>query len=807
MSLDNGSVARGPHYRSYDFTTFGHCKTKADTTTDLGDECTDFYNIKKPTSASSVTLKQTSTPSPSYPSANSWPGFGNRYAHSGEDIQVPTVDSIKSPSAAKCELPFRQQKTRRRVYVFSSKMANDAAIGVRQKSTNRLLLGMKQIADRVLPSAISWMIARRLPYRRKNGVVLTPKFQQDYRNGSPMRSCGTPSVCSPSSTMLPTPSQTSGESNGNPPSNPSDTPSGELLNPDDRTDIVDNPLRRMERMTQDSLFESQSKLCRTSTDNTQPARREQDRNAKLEKMRTLEQQIIYDKAKSEWDRMMHEHEAIKMTRGHMPPLMPPCSQASAPAPYPCTFANQNGVLMQGSCGRPIYPQPLQPTEPPSSMSNVPMNTSLMMSLPQTSGPNMPMSQPLRPSLNPSACSMQYSQCGFMCCPFPLTHVLPTRISSYKCYGIYQQGVHTICSPEKIECEIWNRQMPAEALTRDGMYLSRLPSNVFIGKDSFQDTEIIVHKSRISTNGAVMDGKLLDAVASANSMESESTDSLPKKWKAERRQLSADRQNRETLLFHSETETPKNRTQSGAAIDLVFLARNLMGDIGVSLSEIIEVRGCGLNDDELLALIIIGCEVLIKTPAGVFSPEHVILYTDGELEIKSVPRDRVSNEYVPPEMQEGNTDVDPGAVHVYCLGEVIRFAGAAESGNADLFSLLNVMTVAHIATRPSVIRLGQMAKNKLTIQNPKALLAEMYILVMGDEAEDIDDLDISSGEYVPNSLGESGDLKNLEWKHEEAGTIKNGTYNRLRKMTQADPCNGEKTAIFGGCQEEKIRLAR
>ncbi|EJW78968.1 hypothetical protein WUBG_10122 [Wuchereria bancrofti] len=196
----------------------------------------------------------------------------------------------------------------------------------------------------------------------------------------------------------------------------------------------------------------------------------------------------------------------------------------------------------------------------------------------------------------------------------------------------------------------------------------------------------------------------------------------------------------------------------------------MDDVGVSLLEIVEVRGCGLNDDELLALIITGCEVLTKTPAGVFSPEHVILHTDGELEIKSVSRDKVSSEYVPPEMKEGNADVDPGAVHVYCLGEVIRFAGAAESGSADLFSLLNVMTVAHIATRPSVTRLGQMAKNKLTIQNPKALLAEMYILVMGDEAEDIDDLDISSGEYMPNSLGENGGLRNLKWDETETTMV-------------------------------------
>lgn len=29
------------------------------------------------------------------------------------------------------------------------------------------------------------------------------------------------------------------------------------------------------------------------------------------------------------------------------------------------------------------------------------------------------------------------------------------------------------------------------------------------------------------------------------------------------------------------------------------------------------------------------------------------------QIKAVSRDKVSSEYVPPEMQEGNTDVDPG----------------------------------------------------------------------------------------------------------------------------------------------------
>lgn len=147
--------------------------------------------------------------------------------------------------------------------------------------------------------------------------------------------------------------------------------------------------------------------------------REQDRNAKLEKMRTLEQQIMYDKAKTEWGRMMHEHETVRMTRNHIPLLIPPCSsQLPVPAPYPCSFANQNGILIQGAFRRPMYPQTLQSTEPSSLMPNISLSTQMMVSLPQISGQNMPMSQPLRPSFNPSGCSMQYSQCGFMCCPHP-----------------------------------------------------------------------------------------------------------------------------------------------------------------------------------------------------------------------------------------------------------------------------------------------------------------------------------------------------------------------------------------------------
>lgn len=58
----------------------------------------------------------------------------------------------------------------------------------------------------------------------------------------------------------------------------------------------------------------------------------------------------------------------------------------------------------------------------------------------------------------------------------------------------------------------------------------------------------------------------------------------------------------------------------------------MAEIGVSVSEIIEVRGSGFNVDELLALILIGCEQLSKTPTGVFTADHIIIYSDGSLRV-------------------------------------------------------------------------------------------------------------------------------------------------------------------------------
>ncbi|VDN28320.1 unnamed protein product [Gongylonema pulchrum] len=279
----------------------------------------------------------------------------------------------------------------------------------------------------------------------------------------------------------------------------------------------------MERMTQDSLFEPPSKICRSSSESIQPAKREQDRNAKLEKMRTLEQQIMYDKAKTEWDRMMHE------TRGaaaapYMPPMMPNCSsQAVAPAPqYPC-FANPDtGVMMQESCRRPVCPQQMPPAPPPppaaaaEPASSVPPSLPMMVSLPQTSAHSMPASQPLRPSLNPSGCGVQYApHNGFMYCPYP-QNVYPPAPQGYhsaisspyfpssfpadgaapqqsRDYGMYQQGMRTMCPPEKLGCEMWGRQLT--------------PANEF-------DNRFPNQKLQYHPNGAIMDEKMMDAVAAS-----------------------------------------------------------------------------------------------------------------------------------------------------------------------------------------------------------------------------------------------------------------------------------------------------
>lgn len=49
--------------------------------------------------------------------------------------------------------------------------------------------------------------------------------------------------------------------------------------------------------------------------------------------------------------------------------------------------------------------------------------------------------------------------------------------------------------------------------------------------------------------------------------------------------------------------------------------------------------------------------------------------------------------------------------VFCLGDVIRQSCARACSDAELFSLVNLMTVSHVGTRPTLTKLGQMARNR------------------------------------------------------------------------------------------------
>ncbi|VDM49581.1 unnamed protein product [Toxocara canis] len=178
MSLENGSVLPPPRYSSHEFNpAFPQCSTSnvidanPSTSTSNGEENTTatsscsptrcLASNKTPNSASVASLNHTSSPSPSYPSANSWPGFGGKNSRI-DDIQATAVGSgetNKSPSQQALQQQQQQQQTQQqqqqsqqtaefqrqprksgeRVFVFSSKMANEAIGGVQQNKYDSIL--------------------------------------------------------------------------------------------------------------------------------------------------------------------------------------------------------------------------------------------------------------------------------------------------------------------------------------------------------------------------------------------------------------------------------------------------------------------------------------------------------------------------------------------------------------------------------------------------------------------------------------------------------------------------------------------
>ncbi|VDK57456.1 unnamed protein product [Anisakis simplex] len=211
-------------------------------------------NINKPASAHSIGATSfnhaSSSPSPTYPSANSWPGFM---------AKNPVTDDSRLASFSCCSEPTKssfaqhqqqpeqsvngfksfQRKSVDRVFVFNSKMANEAIGGVQENKYESIVAWHEancQPSTSTAPQQNQFILNDSQPQQQPQPIKTKRKsnvkeFQQEMRLRSPSSTNG-----------IAPPPPVSG--------------------------------MRMERMTQDSLFEPPSKVIRTtSNENSHPARR------------------------------------------------------------------------------------------------------------------------------------------------------------------------------------------------------------------------------------------------------------------------------------------------------------------------------------------------------------------------------------------------------------------------------------------------------------------------------------------------------------------------------------------------------
>ncbi|CAJ0562533.1 unnamed protein product, partial [Mesorhabditis spiculigera] len=112
-------------------------------------------------------------------------------------------------------------------------------------------------------------------------------------------------------------------------------------------------------------------------------------------------------------------------------------------------------------------------------------------------------------------------------------------------------------------------------------------------------------------------------------------------------------------------------------------------------------------------------------------------------------EKVSKEYEPPEWAKDEDD--PIAASVFCWGAVLKQAGSELIAQAELFSLVNILSVPLIGTRPTPQRMAQMARNQLKGQDARDIVQDIYLEVMGDEDENqLTDSDISERDLEPDA---------------------------------------------------------
>uniref|UniRef100_A0A0N4ZBY4 NUFIP1 domain-containing protein n=1 Tax=Parastrongyloides trichosuri TaxID=131310 RepID=A0A0N4ZBY4_PARTI len=310
-----------------------------------------------------------------------------------------------------------QQQQRSQIYpnvsfVFSSEMANKAVCDVNEKKYD---------------SVKSWHISN---YGHPSQYGNEKKIEQN--SGRGIKRKMSPNKEQPNTFAKPLPiSSTNGihtqETNGNFPQSNSygnlSVPSRTYSKDDD------NPLRRMERMTQETLNEPPTKIPIRGNNNsingdnnlTFDQRKAQEKQEKLEKLNQMEKVFGIDKTrkKEEWDQIVHDYEMQKYYQGNpnnpngympnMPMNMQQNMRQNGPPNLGPPYLPNNNMPppnRPGSQPLPGNQRPSQPTQQqpqqtqqqqPSSGPFYPPAQNRMNQFPNQQIPNSTSSTPMMPS--------------------------------------------------------------------------------------------------------------------------------------------------------------------------------------------------------------------------------------------------------------------------------------------------------------------------------------------------------------------------------------------------------------------------
>nr|CAD2205309.1 unnamed protein product [Meloidogyne enterolobii] len=162
---------------------------------------------------------------------------------------------------------------------------------------------------------------------------------------------------------------------------------------------------------------------------------------------------------------------------------------------------------------------------------------------------------------------------------------------------------------------------------------------------------------------------------------------------------------------------------------------------VSLAEVLEVRGAQLTEFEILIILLTASDYLfnfrlVEDKDEVFTLNQILITSDGQIKIQFIPFTEVPSEYIPPELNGATSPFNSESRIVWCLGNCCILCLSSEHSDVALLSLLNLMTLEHPQSRPSLQKVRQMIRNRLDVVD----IGRMHQVVIGLYREVLGDLD-------------------------------------------------------------------